>query len=56
MTSIEEEEERPVIYVPGSGLIPVPLSRVNEIEEVKSEYHAAEVDWAFKAFRARKVA
>ncbi len=57
MTSIEcPKERRQTVYVPGSGLIAVPMSRVNEIEQVKAEYHAAETEWAVKAFKTRKVA
>lgn len=57
MTSIEcPKELKRWVYVPGSGLIAVPVARVNEIERVKAEYHAAETEWAVKAFKTRKVA
>lgn len=35
-------EKTDTYYVFGSGLIPVPHERVNDISELKSEFHAQE--------------
>ncbi len=42
-------------YVYGSGLIPVPHHRVNEIPEMKAEYHAAEAKRAMMIASSRKL-
>jgi hypothetical protein len=36
-------------YIYGSGLIPVPNTRINEIAELKAEFHAGELKRAMMA-------
>ena len=49
MSAIEDSCPRKTYYVYGSGLFPVPSSRINEIPKLRSEYHSAEakIAWAF---------
>ena len=43
-------------FVFGSGLMPVPLGRINEIPRLKKEFHASEVSFALAVGRTRKFA
>ena len=43
-------------YVFGSGLMPVPLARMNEVPRLKLEFHAVEAARALFLARARRTA
>ena len=43
-------------YVFGSGLMPVPVARMNEVPRLKLEFHAVEAARALFLARARRTA
>jgi hypothetical protein len=45
-----------IYYMYGSGLIPVPHTRLNDFARLKSEYHAGEVRMGLMIALARKPA
>jgi hypothetical protein len=49
-------QTRATYYVYGSGLVPIPHERVNEISTLKAEYHADEARKAWMLAWARKIA
>jgi len=42
MSETQEHTKAKTYYVYGSGLIPVPDERVNDVSQLKSEFHASE--------------
>lgn len=52
----ETAAERKAYFVFGSGLIPVPHTRMSEVGRVKGEFHAQESKRAIMMAQARKLA
>jgi len=44
-----------VYYVPGSGLIPIPVEQMGEVPELRNEYHEQEVRNAVLFARCRRM-
>ncbi len=52
----EKTDEARTYFVYGSGLMPVPYWRLNEVPRLRAEFHADEVSRAMVAARARFLA
>ncbi len=53
MSAIQEPCLKKTYYVYGSGLFPVPSTRINEIPRLRSEYHSKEAKIAWALIRSR---
>lgn len=52
----KDKQELQTPYVEGSGLVPIPVARANEIPKVIAEYHRRESDRAIMTAMYRRIA
>jgi hypothetical protein len=56
MSSGTSEKKSQTVYVKGSGLVPVPVSQINEVPKIIAEHHANEVERLMRLAKYRKMA
>jgi hypothetical protein len=54
MKATKPSTEKETFYIFGSGLMPVPSARMNEVTRLKHEFHASEADRALFLARMRR--